>query len=296
MADISTLKNDIYKMLESDDHKNVIGEDREAHLLHYGKDIVGATTKTVLTSERKPREKGKYWATDLGKSCFRQSWYNFNGTEGEPLDGQTRFKFMYGDTIESKVLLLAKLAGHEVTMEQERLEHEDKEDGWVVSGKTDAMIDNVLIDVKSASPFAFQKYTREGINHHNDSFGYLAQLSFYENTMVKPKDYEGCGFLFVDKANGEIEFVAPDKEDLWPASRLVETARQLHTAVVHDEPPRRAHSPLSQGASGNEKLGTACRYCQFKHTCWPGLRTFRYSNGPVYLTRVAKVPNVDEIT
>ena len=44
------------------------------------------------------------------------------------------------------------------------------------------------------------------------------------------------------------------------------------------------------GKSGNRKLGMNCSYCAFKHTCWPGVQTIPYAQGPRYLTKIVRPP------
>ena len=66
--------------------------------------------------------------------------------------------------------------------------------------------------------------------------------------------------------------------------------------VAEKQPPERPYKDVADGMSGNRKLGTMCSYCQFKTLCWPGLRTFVYSSGPVFMTKVVKTPNVLETT
>ena len=78
----------------------------------------------------------------------RQIWYMANSQGGpQELNAKTYFKFLYGDIIELLVLFLAKEAGHKVEREQEEIEV----DG--VLGHIDAIIDGVVVDVKSASPY-----------------------------------------------------------------------------------------------------------------------------------------------
>jgi len=48
--------------------------------------------------------------------------------------------------------------------------------------------------------------------------------------------------------------------------------------------------------SPNMKLPMMCSYCDFKKTCWPNLRSFAYSGGPVHLVDVVNEPDVPEIT
>ena len=60
--------------------------------------------------------------------------------------------------------------------------------------------------------------------------------------------------------------------------------------------PERCYPDIPDGKSGNMKLSVPCSYCSFKEHCWPELRTFIYSNGPRYLTKVVRTPDVYEAT
>ena len=86
----------------------------------------------------------------------RQLYYEVHGVgeEGqkpEELRPQTMLQFMFGDVWESILLYLAKEAGHTVTHEQSEVTLNG------VKGHNDAIIDGVVVDVKSASPFSFKK-------------------------------------------------------------------------------------------------------------------------------------------
>ena len=59
-------------------------------------------------------------------------------------------------------------------------------------------------------------------------------------------------------------------------------------------PPSRGFKPEADGKSGNMKLGVNCSYCDFKEKCHPGLRTFMYYKGTVFLTKVERVPDVKD--
>ena len=67
--------------------------------------------------------------------------------------------------------------------------------------------------------------------------------------------------------------------------------------VTWEQPPDRGFDPVPQSTknpNGNEKLSSACSYCDFKKECYPGLRKFIYSDRPVFLTKVVKKPMVYE--
>jgi hypothetical protein len=67
-------------------------------------------------------------------------------------------------------------------------------------------------------------------------------------------------------------------------------------------PPQRCYPDEPDGKSGNKKLAVGCIFCPFNEECWKdanggmGLRKFQYSNGVRYLTQVAKIPDVPEIS
>ena len=50
---------------------------------------------------------------------------------------------------------------------------------------------------------------------------------------------------------------------------------------------------MPDGKSGNMKLATACGYCQWKTTCWPQAKAYKYSDGDRYLTKVVREPRVE---
>lgn len=220
--------------------------------------------------------------SSLGKKD-RQLWYDAQGFEKEELTAKTYFKFLYGDVIEQLVLFLCKEAGHEVTHEQEEIEV----DG--VKGHIDAIIDGVVVDVKSASPYAYKKF-KEGTLFESDAFGYIPQISGYSEVLTPGK---GGAFLAFDKVHGDICLLnvgGSIAADFTPRPRIAHLKKMVQQPV----PPERCYSDVEDGKSGNRKLGTECGYCGHKNRCWPGLRGFAYAGAPRYLTRVVKVPDVPE--
>ena len=293
-SQIHTLTEDIYHILDSNvDHK-ASGDLSTAFALRTGAEVVNATRL-----RNKPREKGKLWASDLGKPCLRQHHYNFNTTTKEELLGNTKFKFLYGNILEETVLYLAEEAGHCVEHRQEpvSLEHKD----WMITGRIDAVVDDILIDVKTTSSFGYKKYVNQGIHTGNDTFGYLYQLGFYQSFGDFYHDQDEQGFVWIHKQNGHIKYAPCDVPD---ATALRQRASDIISAVdkTTDTDVERGFEPQPYGKSGNMSLPTGCSYCPHKVTCHrdanngKGLRQFLYSSGPVWLTNVAKEPNVPEIT
>jgi hypothetical protein len=222
--------------------------------------------------------------SSLGKQD-RQLWYMAKDYPQEDISSKTYFKFLYGDVIEQLLIFLVKEAGHTVEDEQKEVEV----DG--VKGHIDCKIDGVLVDVKSASPYGFGKFVRNVV-HEDDPFGYTQQLSGYAQVET-PK--QPAAWLAMEKVNGSLALSTLSTSIIndYPVDDRI---AHLKKVIASDEPPARCYPDEEDGKSGNRKLGTGCSYCAFKHSCWPGLRTFLYSNGPRYLTNVAKVPDVPEAT
>ncbi len=198
-----------------------------------------------------------------------------------PLRPENRLKFLYGDIIETLVIWLAKLAGHEVKGEQDTLEIAG------VKGHRDGIIDGVTVDVKSASSYSFKKF-EESIRPETDAFGYLDQIGAYTYADKRV----GAAFVAVDKTLGHIVVDHQPDAGRKDYVKLVEEKKAM---VAQKVIPPRAYFDEPEGASGNRKLAMECSYCDFRKECWPGLRTFLYSNKPVYLTHVARLPKVPEV-
>jgi len=57
--------------------------------------------------------------------------------------------------------------------------------------------------------------------------------------------------------------------------------------------PRLANVELNRSErAGILGLTTRASYSMYKHCCFPKLRTFLYADGPVYLTKVVRKPDV----
>ena len=236
---------------------------------------------------REPRE-FTLRMSNIGKPCIRQLWYEKNYPEqGEQLRAETYTKFLYGDILEDLLLFLAELAGHTVEGRQDELAIGG------IRGHRDCVIDGVLVDVKSASTYSFNKF-KSGLTSDQDSFGYLTQLQSYLHASQHDdlvRDKRRGAFLVIDKTLGHI---CLDVHPYEPYDWEREYERRINTIDGKEAPPR-AFAPVPDGKSGNYKLGVNCSYCPVKSLCHPGLRTFLYSTGPVYLTRVERLPNVPEL-
>lgn len=254
----------------------------------YFMETIGEAAERRLTPSTEPREK-TLRMSNIGTPCKRKLWYYLNLPEHEQdLPAHAHLKFFYGDIIEGLLLSLAKAAGHTVEGEQDEI----VVDGIV--GHRDAVIDGVTVDVKSVSTMGFGKFKKNELRA-DDPFGYIKQLTGYvygakSDPLVTDKT--GGAFLVMDKQFGHIHLDYYDLEhelELFPS--VITSSKVMATMSV---PPFREWEPVPDGKSGNMKLPSACSYCDYRWTCWPGLRGFAYSNGPTYLTKVVNLPKVPE--
>lgn len=275
---IDTLVEDIYGVFD----KGVKIEEE------YVKEFGETLSKIVDQRINEERVHVPLRLSQLGEKCDRKSWFRANAHElAETLPPWTRLKFLYGDIIEALLLFLAKATGHKVEGEQDTVQIGG------VKGHRDAIVDGRLVDVKSASTYGFKKFLNNGLRR-DDPFGYLRQIGAYlagSKGTGELSEEDVVSFLAMDKQNGHLVL------DTYPADEVdyEELVEHKLEVIASSTPPNRYYHPVPEGKSGNQKLGIECSYCEFKKACYPGLRTFAYSTGPVFLTKVVREPNVPEV-
>lgn len=275
---INTLIPDIYELVQRKD-----GWFHE-HSDDFGREVA-ARTKAHFSDDRKPRLR----LSQMGPRCPCALWYSIHHPElGEPLPPAAIIKYSYGHILEALAITLAKAAGHEVTGEQDEL----SVDG--ILGHRDCVIDGSIVDVKSASTRSFQKF-KDGSISHDDPFGYLDQLDAYlvgslRDPLVRNK--ETAYLLAIDKTLGHMVTYEHNIREQNIRKRI----QECKSIVGADGPPSCTCKSIPDGKSGNLRLDVKASYNSYKYCCNPGLRTFLYASGPVYLTTVVRKPDVPEIT
>lgn len=274
MPSINSLASDIYSLLENGTDKDLTKESLE----------FGHRLATLIKDRLKPKEdKRTLRMSNIGKPD-RVLWFEVNeAIPKEEFNGPTYLKFLYGDLIEEIVLFLTEVTGHAVSDRQRQV----TVDGIV--GHIDAVIDGVLVDVKSTSPYSFKKF-KDGTLRDDDPFAYIPQLSGY----LKGTGMSDGAYVAVDKQNGHIHVMPLEDVDTFDIQGRINHIKEV---VDKKEPPERCFRPEPMGKSGNLKLPVGCSYCPFKMPCWKdvGLRKFLYSSGPVWMTHVEKEPDVLEV-
>lgn len=242
----------------------------------------------VETHFKKEPPKGTLRLSRMGDQCPCALWYSVNHPElAEPLPPWAEFKYQFGHMIESNVKYLIREAGHEITGEQDAVEV----DGIV--GHRDCVVDGSIVDVKSTSSRGFIKF-KDGSIKQDDPFGYLAQLDGYlvgslSDPLVTNK--ESAYLLAIDKQLGHMVLYEHHFREDFIRSRI----KFYKSVVARPTPPECECGRVSDGKSGNIKLDIRASYNPYKYCCNPLLRTFLYADGPRYLTKVERKPDVTEV-
>jgi len=264
MATIDTLIQDIYSHLSD---KKVADD---VDLAQVAQDL-GNEIETVFLETFDPDHHGHRTGLRLSGigRCERYQWLEAHDNESEPIKDHVHITFMQGHILEAVLKALTKVAGHTVTGEQG--EHEVNG----VFGHQDCIIDNQLVDIKTASKWSYDnKFTPDGIKG-DDSFGYIPQLSAYGKIDGREHGY----FFVINKNNGEIKL---SKQVL--DQDVDKHIDQLKEKIDHNHPPMR----IMNATDMKGKLSMQCGFCSQKQNCYEHLKATTYKNGTT-------VYHVDEV-
>ena len=283
MKKLDTVVEDIYKEVSK------ISDGKTLKVTEKELDAFAEGMKSAMKHWLTPREVKKPYLrmSNIGRP-ERQLWYDMKtDPKKNILAPSTQIKFLYGHLLEEVVLFLVKLSGHKITDQQKEVTVQG------IKGHMDCKIDGEVVDIKSASNFAFKKFLF-GTLPEKDSFGYLAQLAGYEEA----EQTTGGGFLAINKESGELNLFKPLSLD---KPNIITKIKTIKQQLKKNVPPARCYSPVPDGASGNMKLPSECTWCAHKFECHKdsndgeGLRVFKYSKGFTYLTKVKRLPKVEEV-
>ena len=285
MKNLSTLVKDIYTAL------NPLTKGEAIAITDEQIDEFGESIKNALRQWARPGERNSQFnlrMSNIGRPA-RFLWFDRrSSSEDNTMLESTMNKFLNGHMLEEILILFAKLSGHTVTDEQKQVEVSG------VQGHIDCKVDGEVVDIKTASNYAYKKFSEQTLRD-DDPFGYIAQLSGYEEAEGTT---EG-GFLVINKETGQLCLYQPGELDKINVKNKIDS---LKKAIDSDEKPPLCYQPVPEGKKGNMKLHRNCTYCNFKFDCFAdanngkGLRVFQYAKGPMYLTRVTAPPKVQEIT
>mgnify|MGYP003313116635 CR=1 FL=1 len=150
---LDTLVQDIYEVIE------VLNDDEaidipERMYEEFGRDMEDALRHWATPVQR---PKNGLRMSNIGRP-LRRLWYDLNTEqERENIDAPTFIKFLYGHLLEVLLLFFVRLSGHVVQSEQKEVTVSG------IKGHMDSVIDGEVIDVKTASGYAFKKFKDEKV-------------------------------------------------------------------------------------------------------------------------------------
>ncbi len=251
-------------------------------------DLVASDVKAALQKQFNsgPRGDFRLRMSNIGKpKC--QLWFEKNDPEDKtPLPPHFLMNMMLGDIVEAVFKGLLRASGVEfgdnatVTL--------NLPNGHSIKGEYDLELNGKIDDVKSASPWSYNnKFESYETLAQSDSFGYVSQLVGYAEAAGK----EVGGWWVVNKANGEFKYVdaTPD------VPSVVQNITELVDYIENDEPFERCFEPVAETyyrqPSGNTVLNPNCKWCNYKHKCWPDLKVL-----PSKVSKSKNPPDVEYIS
>lgn len=228
------------------------------------------TLRRQLTSENKDFT---LRMSNLGRpNC--QLYHEKNNSPKDRLPYNHILRMLIGDAVESYTDLFLKASGLNVSGGKDEVKlHFHLEDNKIVSvsGTSDIDIEELVWDIKSASPFMYETKWSKGFDkiYEEDTFGYCAQLYGYSKAQKK----KAGGWIVVNKSSGEFMVVpfTPDNEQL---EKIRNDAKET-VKYITDDSAKFAKCFSDQDElfykkkTGNKVLPFVCVMCGYKGSCWP---------------------------
>jgi len=192
------------------------------------------------------------------------------GIKGEGQPYNVKMRNTFGDIIEALAIFVMKSSGIEVTNEQKKVKYNFNGDS--IEGRQDVEIDGKIWDIKSASPYSFEKKFGEsgGFNEvvREDSFGYASQGFLYGES--QGKDFGG--WIAINKSTGEwVVCETPPAVDEYK-NKALKSAEDNFKSLKEGKPFKRCYDDVAETfrskPTGNRVLGFVCSYCPYKLPCW----------------------------
>ena len=188
--------------------------------------------------------------------------------EGQPYNVKMRNTF--GDLIEALAVFVLKSAGVKLEDEQKTVKY--KFNGSSIEGRLDVKIDKKVWDIKSASPYSFEKKfgTAGGFEEvvKDDAFGYVSQGYLYSESEKLPFG----GWIVINKSTGEWTCCETPLADDQYRVKAIQDAKENLKALENKVPFKRCFNEIEETyrtkKTGNKVLGTICSFCPYKLPCW----------------------------
>ena len=192
------------------------------------------------------------------------------GIKGEGQPYNVRMRNTFGDLIEALATFVMKSAGVNIKNEQKKVTYKFENES--IEGRQDVEIDDKIWDIKSASPYSFDKKFGEagGFTEvvRDDSFGYASQGFLYSESQNK----KFGGWIAINKSTGEWTVCETPSSVEEHKKKAIDTAKENIKAIKSSKPCKRCYDDVAETfrskPTGNRVLGFVCSYCPYKLPCW----------------------------
>ena len=231
----------------------------------------GEACKNALLKQFEDQRKDKFEPrmSNIGRPLC-QLQMEAKGVKGEGQPYNVKVRNTFGDVIEALAIFIMKSAGVNIKNEQKKVKY--KFNGNEIDGKQDVEIDEKIWNIKSASPYSFEKkFGEEGGFLEvvkEDSFGYASQGFLYGESQNK----KFGGWIAINKSTGEWTvcetpaMIEPHKTE------ALKKAKDNLKALKDKVPFKRQYDDIAETfrskPTGNRVLGFVCSYCPYKLPCW----------------------------
>ena len=231
----------------------------------------GEACKNALLKqfEEKRRDKFEARMSNIGRPLC-QLQMEAKGIKGEGQPYSNKMRNTFGDLIEALAIFVMKSANIELKNEQKKLKY--KFNGGEIEGRQDVEIDGKIWDIKSASPYSFEKKFGEagGFNEvvREDSFGYASQGFLYGES----QDKNFGGWIVINKSTGEWTVCETPTSVEEHKIKALNIAKDNYKSLKENKPFKKCYDDVVETfrskPTGNRVLGFVCSYCPYKLPCW----------------------------
>jgi len=257
------------KLLLSKAIKGPVDSMSEDMIEEFGEACMNAMRKQFKTT-RNPEFRLRM--SNIGKD-LRSLMLEREYGEGEK-DPEFKLLVCYGDLIEALLVLVMKAADVNITSQSEKVALNVGD--TKILGEYDITIDDLVYDIKSCSPYAFdRKFAEYDLLRDHDDFGYLGQLFGY--SCATTGTYSAGGWIVVNKVNGHIKVLEIPRDRV--AIEQKEYVGYIKDKVAAMSDPDYEMPPcmgvieetFRKKPTGNLILNKTCEFCTHKDKCHPGL-------------------------
>lgn len=259
----------------------------------------------TLNNRQQDRNVNRASAASL---CPRKRWYKHHGYDGDAFNPRMLLVFAFGDLVEYAMKYFIKQAcvgdgklysevvfGNKTgsfVLQGREFEIYDQHqvitsiddgvnnliipghaDGW---GKRNSDQRWELIEIKSAASASFDKFKRGEVPDYIKQIHCLmmSDFAFFHNVRE-------TRFFYMNKNTSHVF----DKVFVFNES-TAKQVRDEYLMVLNDEIPNRPYDLQDEVSyrktTGRKILSYPCSYCEFKKTCWPGIKKEFKSGRPVW--------------